>query len=43
MDDLKLYGKNERQVALGTLVNIVRIFSKDIGMEIIRNKRVYCA
>ena len=41
MDDLKLYGKNERQV--GTLVNIVRIFSKDIGMEIIRNKWVYCA
>ena len=31
MDDLKLYGKNEKQV--DTLVNTVRIFSKDIGME----------
>jgi len=28
--DLKLYGKNERQV--DTLVNNVRIFRKDIGM-----------
>ena len=31
MDDLKLYGKNEKQV--DTLVNTVRNFSKDIGME----------
>merc|ERR1712080_4637 len=31
MDDLKLYGKNEKQV--NTLVQTVRIFSTDIGME----------
>ena len=31
MDDLKLYGQNEKQV--DSLVNTVRIFSKDIGME----------
>ena len=31
MDDLKLYGKNEKQA--DTLVNTFRIFSKDIGME----------
>ena len=31
MDDLKVYGKNENQV--DNLVNTVRIFSKDIGME----------
>ena len=31
MDDLKLYGKNEKQV--DTLVNTVPIFSKDTGME----------
>ena len=31
MDDLKLYGKSEKQV--DTLVNTIRIFSKDIGME----------
>ena len=31
MDDLKLYGKNEKQV--DTLVNTVRVFSKDIGMK----------
>jgi len=31
MDDLKLYGKNEKQV--DTLVNTLCIFSKDIGME----------
>ena len=31
MDDLKLYGKNKKQV--DTLVNTVHIFSKDIGME----------
>ena len=31
MDDLKLYGKNEKQT--DTLVNTVRIFSKDIVME----------
>ena len=37
MDDLKLYGKKyERQV--GILVNIIRIFSKDIGMEFGRRK-----
>ena len=31
MDDLKLYGKNEKQLDL--LVNTVRIFSEDIKME----------
>ena len=31
MDDLKLYGKNEKQVH--TLVNTVRIVSKDIVMD----------
>ena len=31
MDDLKLFGKNEKQV--DTLVKTVRIFSHDIGME----------
>lgn len=31
MDDLKLYGKNEKEI--DALVNIVRIFSKDICME----------
>ena len=31
MDALKLYGKNKKQV--GMLVNTVRIFSKDFGME----------
>ena len=31
MDDLKLFGKNEKQ--LNNLVNTVRVFSKDIKME----------
>ena len=31
MDDLKVFGKNEKQ--LDTLINTVRIFSNDIGME----------
>ena len=31
MDDLKLYTKNEK--GLDSLVQIVRIFSEDIGME----------
>ena len=31
MDDLKLYGQNEKQI--DTLINTVRIFSQDIGME----------
>ena len=31
MDDLKLYGKTEEQ--LEELVEVVRSFSKDIGME----------
>ena len=31
MDDLKLYGKNMKQ--LDTLINTVRIFSSDIGMK----------
>ena len=31
MDDLKLYAKNEK--GLDSLVQTVRIFSKDIGME----------
>ena len=36
MDDLKLYGKNERQV--DTLVHTVRVFSEDIGMQFGINK-----
>ena len=36
MDDLKLYGKSERQV--DTLVNTVRVVSQDIGMEFGINK-----
>ena len=31
MNDLKLYGKNEKQV--DTLINTVRVFSSDIAME----------
>ena len=31
MDDLKLYGQNEKQI--DTVVNTVRIWSQDIGME----------
>ena len=31
MDDLKLYGRNEKQI--DTLINTVRIFSIDIGMQ----------
>ncbi len=31
MDDLKLYGKDEREI--DSLVNTVRVISKDIGME----------
>ena len=31
MDDLKLYGKNEKEI--DALVNVVRIFSRDICME----------
>ena len=31
MDDLKLYGQNQKQI--DTLVSTVRIFSKTIGME----------
>ena len=31
MDDLKLYGRNEKE--LDSLVQTIRIFSKDIGME----------
>ena len=36
MDDLKLYGKNERQ--LDTLVNSVKIFSEDIQVQFGVNK-----
>ena len=32
MDDLILYGKNERQVH--TLVHTVRVFCEDIGMQL---------
>ena len=32
MVDLKLYGKNEKQV--DTLINTVRVFSSDIAMEL---------
>ena len=32
MDDLKLYSKSER--ALDSLIQTVRIFSKDIGMQL---------
>ena len=31
MDDLKLYNRNEK--GLGTLVQTIRVFSEDIGME----------
>ena len=31
MDDLKLYGKSDTQI--DSLVKIVHLFSKDIGME----------
>ena len=31
MDDLKLYSRNGKE--LGSLVQTIRIFSKDIGME----------
>uniref|UniRef100_A0A1X7SGU0 Reverse transcriptase domain-containing protein n=1 Tax=Amphimedon queenslandica TaxID=400682 RepID=A0A1X7SGU0_AMPQE len=31
MDDLKLYGKNERQI--DSLINTVQAVSEDIGME----------
>ena len=31
MDDIKLFGKNEKE--LETLIQIVRIYSQDIGME----------
>ena len=36
MDDLKLYGKNEREV--DTLAHTVRVFSEDIGMQFGINK-----
>ena len=36
MDDLKLYGKSEKQV--DTLLNTVRVFSQDIGMQFGVNK-----
>ena len=36
MDDLKLYGRNEKQV--DALVNTVHIFSKNIGMKNQRRK-----
>ena len=36
MDDLKLYGKSEKQV--DTLLNTVRVFSQDIGMQFGINK-----
>ena len=36
MDDLKLYGKNKRQV--DTLVHTVRVFSDDIGTQFGINK-----
>ena len=31
MDDVKLYGKNERELIF--LINTVHIFSQDIGMK----------
>jgi len=31
MDDLKLFGKNRRE--LDALVELVRVYSRDIGME----------
>ena len=31
MDDVKLYGKNERELI--SLINTVHIFSQDIGMK----------
>ena len=36
MDDLKLYGNSEKEAE--RLTNIVRIFSKDIAMELGKNK-----
>ena len=36
MDDLKIYGKSEKQVY--TLLNTVRVFSQDIGMQFGINK-----
>ena len=36
MDDLRLYGKSEKQV--DTLLNTVRVFSQDIGMQFGINK-----
>ena len=36
MDDLTLYGQNEKQLDL--LVNTVRILSEDIGMELGKRK-----
>ena len=36
MDDVKLYGKSEKQV--DTLLNTVRVFSQDIGMQFGINK-----
>ena len=32
MDDLKLYSRNEKE--LDSLVQTIRIFSKDVGMEV---------
>ena len=31
MDDLKLYGRNEKEI--NSLVHTVRVFSTDIGMD----------
>ena len=31
MDDLKLYGRNEKEIS--SLVHTVRVFSSDIGMD----------
>ena len=39
MDDLKLYGSNEREAE--KLTNTVRIFTKNIRMEFGVNKRVH--
>ena len=37
MDDIKLFAKNEKEV--GTLIQTVRIYSQDIGIEFGRKMR----
>ena len=39
MDDIKLFAKNEE---LETLIHTVRIYSRDIGMEFVKEKCAMC-